>query len=249
MSLSISINTNTFALMKDNFDAVLTKTITTMRSKDVEDADIALKLKVKLHKVEIPRIDQEPMIAYVPEFKHEVSSAMTLKDKISAEDVYNEFSVEWDEEAGEYVMNEIDSGQISFFSKKNDKDDKAVDKEEKTAEIEEKQPVNEEVEAFKFLKQFVGEKMFVTENEGHYAVRTGENKIILVSNADPSYRFYCSPEVLKKHVGHECICVSYADPDTGELYSISIECDDCSKTVFDMNNPEFKGLEEDEDAI
>ena len=235
MSLNVSINSNTFSMMKDDFDRVLTKTISNMMSKDAGESEVVLKLKVKLHNVDIPRIDEDPLRVTVPEFKHEVQSSMRITVNAKGQDIYEQFQLSWDEENGTYSLTEVDDGQFSLFASQNDSDNKEPNEDDNGAQNGNLSPKAEDLAAFEYLKRFIGEQMFVVETNGHYAVRSKDNKVILVSTGDKSYKFYCPEEILKPHVGNECICVGYGDGD--DLFNVSIECDDCGTVLFELDNP------------
>jgi hypothetical protein len=46
-------------------------------------------------------------------------------------------------------------------------------------------------------------------------------------------------EILKSHIGHHVRVVSY-DDDEGEIYNVSIECEDCNEVLYDLDNPKMK---------
>lgn len=82
--------------------------------------------------------------------------------------------------------------------------------------------------------------MNVTEAMGNYTVRTQGNKVVLSSATSPENPFYCSAEKLSPHVGHAVVCVGYGDD---EIVNISIECEDCSEVLFDIESPHV-GMED-----
>lgn len=82
--------------------------------------------------------------------------------------------------------------------------------------------------------------MNVTEAMGNYTVRTQGNKVVLSSATSPENPFYCSAEKLSPHVGHAVVCVGYGDD---EIVNISIECEDCSEVLFDIDSPNV-GMED-----
>lgn len=88
--------------------------------------------------------------------------------------------------------------------------------------------------------------MHVTENMGNFAVRTDGNKIVLTSSTTPDNPFFCPAEKLEPHVGHKLVCVGYG---VEELLNISIECEDCNETLYDLDAPindaEDEEIEED----
>lgn len=104
---------------------------------------------------------------------------------------------------------------------------------------------------FGWLKQFVGEKLRVTEAMGNYTVRTMENRVVLSSATSETSPFYCPAEKLEPHVGHNVVCVGYGQD---EIVNISIECEDCSQVLYDLDAPaedegEGKPLTDEEIAV
>ena len=95
-------------------------------------------------------------------------------------------------------------------------------------------PAHDPSKPFGWLRQFIGETMNVTEAMGNYTVRTQSNKVVLSSATSPENPFYCSAEKLSPHVGHAVVCVGYGDD---EIVNISIECEDCSEVLFDIDSP------------
>ena len=101
-------------------------------------------------------------------------------------------------------------------------------------------PAHDPSKPFGWLRQFIGETMNVTEAMGNYTVRTQGNKVVLSSATSPENPFYCSAEKLSHHVGHAVVCVGYGDD---EIVNISIECEDCSEVLFDIDSPNV-GMED-----
>lgn len=108
-------------------------------------------------------------------------------------------------------------------------------------------PAHDPSKPFGWLRQFIGETMNVTEAMGNYTVRTQGNKVVLSSATSPENPFYCSAEKLSPHVGHAVVCVGYGDD---EIVNISIECEDCSEVLFDIDSPNV-GMEDasEEEAL
>lgn len=95
---------------------------------------------------------------------------------------------------------------------------------------------------FEYMKQFIGAKMRVLERMGQCTVRTADNKVVLSSGFSVMDRFYCSPEKLKPHVGHNVVCVGYGQD---EIVNISIECEDCNEVLFDVDAPKGEDIPND----
>lgn len=112
-------------------------------------------------------------------------------------------------------------------------------------ELEENANKDKELlDTFNWLLGFDGQSMKVLEAMGNYTVRTESNRVILTS-ANPQTLLYCSGAILGSHVGHKLVCKASGPvaeyPDT-----ISIICEECEETLFELHSPAWSG-EEDED--
>ena len=220
-TMQLSLDGDTFEALKQDFDSILTRTISNMESKSADEATITLKLNISLEKEHTFALDSDEEIVR-PDFKHVISSVMQVKDKKSGS-LSGDYELVWDEEESKYVMKKIKDDQISLF----DEDDE--DEESNTEGSEEALDTDT---PFGWLRQFIGEELIVTEAIDNYTVRTADNKIILSSASDKNSDFYCDAEKLAPHVGHKVVCVGYG----GEMIvNISIECDDCSETLFSLD--------------
>ncbi len=103
-----------------------------------------------------------------------------------------------------------------------------------------KDPAYDVSKPFGWLRQFIGQKLRVNEAMGNYTVRTEENKVILSSATSPENPFYCPAEKLGPHTGHSIICVGYGED---EIVNISIECEDCSEVLFNIDAPNLTEAE------
>lgn len=229
-----------------------------MESKSADEATITLKLAISLEK-ESTNFGEEPKQITRPTFKHDISSVMQVKDKVSGT-LKEDYELVFDEEEGKYVMRPISNGQMTIFETVEEREDEEVEYVnapavlpapsepamiEAKAElvVEAEQPRANNPGPFEWLRQFIGSVMHVTENMGNFAVRTDDNKIVLTSSTTPDSPFYCPAEKLEPHVGHKLSCVGYG---VDELLNISIECDDCNEVLFDLTAPENAEADEDE---
>lgn len=260
-AIQLSLDGDTFAVLKKDFDAVLLRTVGNMESKSADEATITLKLTISLEK-ESTHFGEEPKQITRPTFKHDISSVMQVKDKVSGT-LKEDYELVFDEDEGKYVMRRISNGQMTIFETVEEQEDDveyvnapaALPASSEPALIEataeaaveedyEEEPPRESANGpFEWLKQFVGSTMRVTENMGNFAVRTDDNKIVLTSSTTPNSPFFCPAEKLEPHVGHKLICVGYG---VEELLNISIECEDCNETLFDIEAYSEDGAEEDD---
>lgn len=111
---------------------------------------------------------------------------------------------------------------------------------------EEKSDKDKELlDTFNWLLGFNGQSMKVMEAMGNYTVRTESNKVILTS-ANSQTLLYCSAAILGSHIGHKLVCEASGPvdeyPDT-----ISIICEECDETLFELHSPAWVEGAEDGD--
>lgn len=276
--MSLSLKSETFSALKEDFDSILARTIGNMEMKGAEEATVTLKLGISLEKSSVNGPAGIRDIVK-PSFKHDISSVMQVKDKKSGA-LTGDYEMVWDSDEGKYVMRRIDNGQVSMFDADGDatvidaeytalpegqrglpEGSQESDTEEETEDIAgEENPdtdcANESDGAseagptpFEWLKQFVGQELRVTEALGNYTVRTADNKVVLSSATSESSPFYCPAEKLERHVGHEVSCVGYGDSD-GVIANVSIECADCNEVLFSLDDDGVEEVAgEDEESI
>lgn len=273
--LSLSLKSETFSALKEDFDSILARTIGNMEMKGAEEATVTLKLGISLEKSSVngPSGLQE---ITKPSFKHDISSVMQVKDKKSGA-LTGDYELVWDATEGKYVMRRIDNGQVSIFdsaqaagdvidadytalpegqrglpeASRNDEEDTFdTDEAESTKPDSTNEPVNTPDDTstpFGWLKQFAGMEMRVTEAMGNYTIRTAENKIVLSSATSETSPFYCPAEKLAAHVGHKVSCVGYSDGN-GAIVNVSVECEDCNEVLFELTAPGVVEMTDEEIA-
>lgn len=111
--MNLSLDGQTFSMLKEQFDRVLNRTIGNMQMKGAEDATLTLKLSISLEK-ETRTTPDGVIDATIPKFKHDISSVMQVKDKVSGE-LVGDYQLVWDDEEQKYIMRKIDNGQTSLF--------------------------------------------------------------------------------------------------------------------------------------
>lgn len=132
--LTLTINSDTFTAMKNDFDKVLTRTLSNMLGKESDEATITLKLSISLREDEAPDFEATYPNAIraiqKPRFDHKISSVMQIKTEESGS-LKGEYELIWDKEKGDYVMRPIDNGQQSLFDNdapvKADSDDNCIE--------------------------------------------------------------------------------------------------------------------------
>lgn len=252
----LTLDSDTFKNLKDDFDGMLARILKDMDKRNVDDATITLKLSVSLDREKVGPFtsDDEAKEVVKPTFKHDISSVMQVKDKKSGS-VSGDFILVWDEEEGEFVMKRITNGQMSFDTMDEPMETErieyvdaipALDEAPAPALLESAESSTDDITTpFGWLKQFVGQSLYISEAMGNYTVRTTDDKVVLSSASTPTNVFFCSAEKLAPHVGHNVVCVGYG----GEvLNNISIECEDCFDVLFSLES-DSKDASDDADIV
>ena len=263
----LSLNGDTFNALKSDYDAMLRQTLMKMEDLKVEDATITVKVAVSLEKDQARDFQANGYDAMrdivKPTFKHEISTVMQVKDKKSGS-LGGTMEMVWDQELGQYVMRPIDNGQTTLFDQSGegsgpimDADYTVVDdppalpagtaalpapQEEPEVAGLDSEETKERWDTFYWLLNFDGTPMKVLEAMGNYTVRTEANKVILTS-ANPHTTLYCSGEILSSHVGHRLVCKASGKVE-GNPNTISIICEECDETLFELHSPAWTADEE-----
>ena len=87
--MTLSLKSDTFAALKEDFDSVLLRTIGNMEMKNADNATITR-----------------------PSFKHDISSVMQVKDRKSGA-LTGDYELVYED--GKYAMRRIDDGQTSLY--------------------------------------------------------------------------------------------------------------------------------------
>ena len=116
--LTLNIDSNAFAAMKEDFDKVLRRTLSDMQAKESSTATLTVKLSISLAEIEVPDLTADTSFAtrkaYKPRFDHEVNSVMQIKRKEHGS-LKGEYELVWDEDEQDFVMRPIDNGQRTLF--------------------------------------------------------------------------------------------------------------------------------------
>lgn len=250
-----------FDTMMKNLDLMIERTIGNMTMRNAEEATITLKIGVALDKKTVPADGGGFRQVTQPSFKHDLSSVMQVKDKMSGTYKGNVELIF--DEAGKPIVREIDDGQMKIWDDDGkvsldddtDKDsdlralpagklglpeaatidaeyEEVVDTEEETAEDTPAQPT-----PYDYLMKYRNQAMRCQNNSGTYLVRANsDSSIILSSGYLKESPFHIDGEKLKPHVGENLICVTSPenaeDPDAIEIW-----CDDCGAYLFGIPNP------------
>ena len=106
--------------LKTDFNTLLTRTIRTMREKNVEEAAVTAKLEITLTTSDNPNLyapdSAEERERVIPEFKHKVTATMKIKEEAAGETGGEEYELLYDSDVGAFVMVVIkDKGQTSLW--------------------------------------------------------------------------------------------------------------------------------------
>lgn len=109
------ITSEAFIKLRDSFDSVLEKTITTMMNKGSDESTVTLKLNINLNRDSIIDRDAPDGVRDVirPEFIHKVSSVMQIKQEEQGK-TEQQYELVWDELLQEFGMKPISSQQMTF---------------------------------------------------------------------------------------------------------------------------------------
>lgn len=115
MLISIDIYSEAFEQLRDDFNAVLARTIATMMDKDSHEASLTVKLNIGLNR--FPIIDDSApdgmRDTIQPEFSHKVSSVMQIKQEEQGK-TKQPYEPVWDKVRHEFGMRPIGAEQLKL---------------------------------------------------------------------------------------------------------------------------------------
>lgn len=254
--MELSLYGSTFNGLKDDFDAILSKTVGNMQMKGAEDAVITLKLSVSLEKNAVDTENGVKDIT-VPKFKHDISSVMQVKEKMTGQ-FKSQCALVWDASEKKWMLREIENGQMNLFNEE-EKEELYADYEDVSlglpAPDEEEEESADPNTPFEYLEGYVGMELHVDMvDEGKYVVRNNKNVVLFSNFTDPDSDFYIDGELLDEHMGHTLgIFVSEEDG----IESLHLRCDVCEgdllvvekklSPVDEEEADEFEEADEDQD--
>ena len=116
--IDISLTSAAFTGLRADFEAVLSRTLSSMQQQGVDSAAVKLNLKIDFRHATAnnPRVDgldaTRDMI--MPEFEHKVTSILQTKDEAVGKQAGN-FELVFDSERQSYVIREVISPQMTIF--------------------------------------------------------------------------------------------------------------------------------------
>ncbi|MCI5892252.1 MAG: hypothetical protein MRZ66_02455 [Clostridiales bacterium] len=113
----IIIESDMFMDLRAGFNKILGRTLTSMKQKGSDNAELTVKLSIGLTE----EYSDDNECVYRPDFKHKVSSILKVKDEISGRDS-GEFAIVFDEETGECIARKTGMDQINIDEFENEED-------------------------------------------------------------------------------------------------------------------------------
>ncbi len=114
----LSLKSDTFKAMKEDFDAVLARTIGNMQMRGTNNATITLKLGISISAESGRDWSSEEEGAtrqfQRPSFKHEINSIMQVKDKKTGA-LTGDMELVYDADNDEWVLRKLEDAQTSIF--------------------------------------------------------------------------------------------------------------------------------------
>ena len=231
----LSLKSDVFSALREQFDTVLNRTIGNMQMRGASEAVITMKMSVSTEK-EMRTTPEGQSEFLIPRFKHDISSVMQVKDKVSGE-LVGDYQLVWDEDERKYVMRKIDDGQTSLYDEEEpwgnfaDYRPGLPDGEVVDAVVSSDDP---DAELYEYLIQFVGDEMSVHESMGNYSLRRkNDSRLILSSAVEPSDPIYCADDVMAPFEDKNLIC-STCESEDGKKERVLIECTDDDSVMLEV---------------
>ena len=114
----VSIYDEAFDELKSDFDEILSRTLDNMKGKGADAATITLKLSISTEDTTWFGKNGGAEQVTVPTFKHDISSVMQVKDKLSGM-MPGEMALVHNDETGEWTLRPYDDGQLSIYDGKD----------------------------------------------------------------------------------------------------------------------------------
>ncbi len=111
----LTLESEAFAGLKRDFDVLLERTLSAMRQKDGQRAELKLSLKITLVEGFVDAEEEGSMReVVVPKFEHKISTVLQYKDELSGI-LGGEYELAWDAETGTWAIRPIEDKQLSLF--------------------------------------------------------------------------------------------------------------------------------------
>lgn len=122
--MDVSIYSEAFQKLRDDFNKMMVDTLTKMRQKGSMDASLTIKLEIELEKtfepITLKNGTQTMRDVYIPQFAHKITSAMQIKSQIAGK-FDEECELVWNPDDETYML--IPIGQMSLDTEYGRNDD------------------------------------------------------------------------------------------------------------------------------
>ena len=118
-TFELDLNADTFTRFKDDFNRILNSTLREMEQRKVNEADISVKMSIKLTDLYFVNIDKD---CTVPDFTHKITAKMQVKEESSGR-LNGVFVLKQNEETGRYYLEEIKDNQTTMFDNEEMEED------------------------------------------------------------------------------------------------------------------------------
>lgn len=118
-TFELDLNTDTFKRFKDDFNRILSSTLREMEQRKVNEADISVKMSIKLTDLYFANIDKD---CTVPDFTHKITAKMQVKEESSGR-LNGVFDLKQDEKTGRYYLEAIRDNQTTMFDDEESEED------------------------------------------------------------------------------------------------------------------------------
>ena len=239
--LLLSLKSDTFNALCTDFDQMLRKLLLGMEKFECEEGTLGIKVTVKLEKDQARDFQANGYDAMrdivKPTFKHEVSHAMQVKDKKTGS-LSGNYELVWDRETGQYIMRNIDDGQVTLFDNEGANAIPMAEPLALSAGKTEEATVSKI--SYEELREYVGKNLdcvFADGSEGSYEIQCKDDWRVLLKDEDVEGG-------LAAHFDHDIICVGF---ERDGVEYVAITCDTCD-TVLYMVAKEEKEVDKEPEA-
>lgn len=262
--MKLTIDNEVFDTMRKNFDVMLERTVGSMIMRNADESTLTLKICISLDKKTVPADGGGFREVTQPSFKHDLSSVMQVKDKMSGTFKGN-VELIFDEN-GKPIVRDIDDGQMKIWDddglvsvdEETDADSNlralpagtpglpapvdaeysdVTDTEEEKGEDKEDKTEAPSTTPYDWLFQYRNKVLRCQNKSGVYnVVANSDGKILVSSGYMKDSPFYIDAEKLKPHVGENLICVTSPE-NADDPDAIEIWCEDCGAYLFGIQNP------------
>ncbi len=112
----LTLESDAFNALKKDFDSLLERTLSTMRQKEGERAELKVSLKITLTEAFIDAEEQGSQREVVmPKFEHKINTVIQYKDELSGILGGSEYELAWDSVNETWSIKPIDDKQMNLF--------------------------------------------------------------------------------------------------------------------------------------